>query len=187
MRIAARALSICARVTLVCQRANIDQRFATTMKDNKMTTQIIRLTTIVLLMMVTTLPAVAVDRQVMLSIPDAIERSGLNELLKEKSMSVYWADQVPPSPIEKEFEPDTYTRSANAVLKSDVRACSNAFETLFEQLVKDAGEMGANAIIGIRSYHEALPDVSSETEYRCEAGKFRGLVGLRVRFVKLAK
>jgi hypothetical protein len=53
-------------------------------------------------------------------------------------------------------------------------------------LIEEAEKMGANAIIGIRSYHDELPDFSSETEYRCDVGSFRASVGFRVRFVRLA-
>ena len=46
-------------------------------------------------------------------------------------------------------------------------------------------EYGANTIIGIRSYHDELPDFFSATEYRCDVGAFRASVGFRVRFVRL--
>lgn len=141
----------------------------------------------VLLLIAVVPSAWAESRKVNFSIADAMKRIDLAEELEEKSLSLYWADQVPPRNIEKEFEPDTYSRGVNAFLKSDVRACTNSFEMVFERLLKDAESFGANAIIGIRSYHDELPDLSSETEYRCDVGKFRASVGFRVRFVKLAK
>ena len=99
---------------------------------------------------------------------------------------LYWADQIASRNIEKDISTDTYSRGTNATLKSDLRACSNAFENRVETLIEDAEKFGANAIIGIRSYHDELPDFSSDTEYRCDVGAFRASVGFRVRFVRLA-
>ena len=128
----------------------------------------------------------AVERKINLNLEEAMKRMDLAELLTEKSIALYWADQVPPHGIEKEIASDTYSRGANAFLKSDLRACTNAFENIVDTLITDAETFGANAVIGIRSFHEELPDFSSETEYRCDVGAFRASVGFRVRFVKLA-
>lgn len=98
---------------------------------------------------------------------------------------LYWADQIPSRNIEKDISTDTYSRGANSTLKSDLCACWNAFENRVETLIEDAEKFGANAIIGIRSYHDELPDFSSETEYRCDVGPFRASVGFRVRFAQL--
>ncbi len=139
------------------------------------------------LLLITALPnAQAAGRKINLNLEDAMKRMDLAELLAEKSIVLYWADQIPSRPIEKEIGIDTYSRGANATLKSDLRACSNAFENIAETLVEDAEKFGANAIIGIRSYHDDLPDFSSETEYRCDVGAFRASVGFRVKFVRLA-
>jgi uncharacterized protein YbjQ (UPF0145 family) len=139
------------------------------------------------LLLVTALPsAQAAGRKINFNIEDAMKRMDLAEKLMEKSIALYWADQIPSRPIEKEISTDTYSRGANATLKSDLRACSNAFENIAETLIEDAERFGANAIIGIRSYPDELPDFSSETEYRCDVGAFRASVGFRVRFVRLA-
>jgi hypothetical protein len=63
-----------------------------------------------------------------------------------------------------------YKASLNAVL-------------VFEDVARDRG---ANAIMGIVSHDDDLPDVSSETRFRCNAGSFRSSVGFKARFVKLA-
>jgi hypothetical protein len=139
----------------------------------------------VLLLTVAMPLAHATGRKINLNLEDAMKRMDLAETLAEKAMAFYWADQIPQRAIEKEFEPDTYSRGANAALKSDLRACSNAFEEVVNTLIEEAEKMGANAIIGIRSYHDELPDFSSETEYRCDVGAFRASVGFRVRFVRL--
>lgn len=139
-----------------------------------------------LLLMIALPSAAATGRKINLNLDDARKRIDLTETLAEKSMAFYWADQIPTRAIEKEFEPDTYSRGANAALKSDLRACSNAFEEVVNTLIEEAEKMGANAIIGIRSFHDELPDFSSETEYRCDVGAFRASVGFRVRFVWLA-
>ena len=138
------------------------------------------------LLLITALPSAAAGRKINLNLEDAMKRMDLAETLSEKSTAFYWADQIPPRAIEKEIEPDTYSRGANAALKSDLRACSNAFEEVVNTLIEEAEKMGANAIIGIRSFHDELPDFSSETEYRCDVGAFRASVGFRVRFVRLA-
>jgi uncharacterized protein YbjQ (UPF0145 family) len=139
------------------------------------------------LLLIAALPsAEAASRKINLNLEDAMKRMDLAETLAEKSIAFYWADQIPSRLIEKEIATDTYSRGANATLKSDLRACSNAFENIIETLIEDAEQFGANAIIGIRSYHDELPDFSSETEYRCDVGAFRASVGFRVRFVRLA-
>lgn len=138
------------------------------------------------LLLVIASPVLAGGRKIMLPIEDAMTRLDFAETLTEKSIALYWADQVPPRGIEKEIASDTYSRGANAFLKSDLRACTNAFENIVDTLITDAETFGANAVIGIRGFHDELPDFSSETEYRCDVGAFRASVGFRVRFVKLA-
>jgi hypothetical protein len=127
------------------------------------------------LLLITALPSsAATGRKINLNLADAMKRMDLAETLEKKSMAFYWADQIPPRAIEKEFEPDTYSRGANA------------FEEVVNTLIEEAEKMGANAIIGIRSFHDELPDFSSEAEYRRDVGAFKASVGFRVRFVRLA-
>lgn len=113
-------------------------------------------------------------------------RSGLIDDYKEHGIELYWADQLPTRAIEKEIEEDNFTRSANVFARSDKTGCRAAFEELLEKLIKEAESRGANALVGIRSFHDELPDYSSATDIRCDVGKFRAVVGFKFRFVKLA-
>ena len=152
-----------------------------------MTRRAIQHVLITLLLFAVAPTAWAEGRKITLSIAEATKRLDLAEQLAEKSLVLYWADQIPSRNIEKDISTNTYSRGANAFLKSDLRACTNAFEEILEALMQDAEQFGANAIIGIHSYHDELPDFSSETDYRCDVGGFRASVGFRVRFVKLGQ
>jgi uncharacterized protein YbjQ (UPF0145 family) len=133
-------------------------------------------------------PAVAkVGRLVTYSIAETLKRGNVDEKFKKRGIELYWANQVPSRAIAKEIEEDTFTKSASVFARSEKGACGAAFEELFEKLILEAEERGANALVGLRSFHdEVSEDYSSETEFRCDVGKFRVVVGFRMRFVKLA-
>ena len=125
-------------------------------------------------------------KQVNFLIAEMMERGDIAEEFKKNGIELYWGDQQPARAIEKEIDEDTFTKSSGVFTRSQKGACGAAFEELFEKLIKETKERGANALVGIRSYNNELPDFSSTTEFRCDVGVFRAVVGFKFRFVKLA-
>ncbi|GAA5169997.1 hypothetical protein [Viridibacterium curvum] len=128
----------------------------------------------------------AAGRMIRLPIEDALAWDSIGEKLEDKGIKIYWSDQAIPGQITEDIEKDTYSRGVNAFLKSERRACMNAFSMTFDALIRNAVASGANAIIGITSYHDDYKDFASTREFRCDVGSFRAGVGFRVQFVKLS-
>ncbi len=127
-----------------------------------------------------------VGKLVNLSISEAMEQTGMAERAQEKHFEFYWADQVPTRKVEREIEEDNFTKSASIFGRSSKKACFIAFEELLDKLILEARERDANAIIAMTSFHDELQDFSSATEFRCDVGSFRSVVGFRLKFVRLA-
>ncbi|HEU4428817.1 MAG TPA: excinuclease ABC subunit A [Myxococcota bacterium] len=74
----------------------------------------------------------------------------------------------------------------NAANKSDEAACQIAFLSALIRLQSKARELGADAVVDIRSITKHR-DLESAKQYRCVAGAFVANVALQGRMVKLAK
>ena len=59
-----------------------------------------------------------------------------------------------------------------------MRACLKAYEEVVNSII-DAEKMGANAIIGIRSFHDELPEFSSERSIAVTLARFERRSGFK--------
>jgi len=75
-------------------------------------------------------------------------------------------------------------RRTNASNKTDEQACQIVFLTALIQLQSRARELGANAVVEVRSITRDEP-FSSATQYRCAAGSIVANVALEGRLVNL--
>jgi len=75
-------------------------------------------------------------------------------------------------------------KKTNGTNKSDKEACEWAFLSAMLSFQQRAVELGANAVINIRSYYDKH-EVSSETEYECGSGALMSGVTFQGDVVKL--
>lgn len=124
-------------------------------------------------------PVLARDTLHRLPIADVLENPEYASRLQ--GVSFYFGDQPHP-PVSKNFGEDRTNKKTNAFNKSDVEACQWVMLSALVQLKQRADQLGANAVINIKSnYKNNL--TSSETEYTCGAGALMAGVALVGDFV----
>ena len=126
---------------------------------------------------------VARDDRLMFPTGDALSTVAAQSKLQ--GIDFYFGDQKHPE-VLKDFGEFNTNKKTNAFNKSDKRACEWAFLSALLQLQERARNLGANAVINIRSNYRNN-EVVSETEYQCGAGHIFAGVALKGRIVKLAK
>lgn len=83
-------------------------------------------------------------------------------------VALYFGDQSHGEVVDRHGEYPT-SKKTNAFGKSDAEACRWAMLSAILALQERAQREGGNAVVNIRSYYDEN-EVSSETEYECEAG-----------------
>ena len=126
---------------------------------------------------------VARDDRLMFPTGDALSTVAAQNRLQ--GIDFYFGDQKHPEVLKDLGEFNT-NKKTNAFNKSDKQACEWAFLSALVQLQERARNLGANAVINIRSNYRNN-EVVSETEYQCGAGHIFAGVALKGRIVKLAK
>ena len=126
---------------------------------------------------------VARDDRLMFPTGDALSTVAAQSKLQ--GIDFYFGDQKHPE-VLKDFGEFNTNKKTNAFNKSDKQACEWAFLSALLQLQERARNLGANAVINIRSNYRNN-EVVSETEYQCGAGHIFAGVALKGRIVKLAK
>jgi uncharacterized protein YbjQ (UPF0145 family) len=126
---------------------------------------------------------VARDDRLMFPTGDALSTVAAQNRLQ--GIDFYFGDQKHPEVLKDLGEFNT-NKKTNAFNKSDKQACEWAFLSALLQLQERARNLGANAVINIRSNYRNN-EVASETEYQCGAGHIFAGVALKGRIVKLAK
>lgn len=98
-----------------------------------------------------------------------------------EGVDFYFGDQAHP-PVAQSFGEDRTNKKTNAFNKSDEEACQWVMLSALLQLKQRANELGANAVINIRSNYKNNV-ISSETEYTCGAGGIMAGAALIGEFV----
>ena len=128
------------------------------------------------------LPAQARDERLRFPIADALATVEAKAKL-DPGIALYFGDQEHPKPLES-LGTDLSNRKTNFFNKSDREGCEWVFLSTVLALQARARQLGANAIVGIKSVYRG-GDFSSATEYECGAGNVVGGVALQGEFVKL--
>jgi hypothetical protein len=102
---------------------------------------------------------------------------------KLEGVSFYFGDQGHPATKRNHGEYRT-NKKTNAFNKSDLVACEWAMMSALIQLRNRALDMGANAVINVKSNYKNR-EVSSETEFTCGAGNVVAGVALIGTIVEL--
>ncbi|MEO6920849.1 MAG: excinuclease ATPase subunit [Collimonas sp.] len=134
--------------------------------------------------LLTALPAQAVDRIVMLPVGAAMADNDAQSRLGD-SVHFYFGNQPAPAVLEKLGSNKT-SQKTNAFGKSDEKACNWAFLSAMLSLQKHAQSIGANAVTNIASNYNNVEHASA-TEFECHAGAIMAGVALKGDFVKVAR
>lgn len=110
-----------------------------------------------------------------------------SEVGKERLLQVpfYFVGQQHPA-VAEELSVARSNRSTRGAFRSDETSCQIALLSVLRELQARAQEVGADAIIDIKSVTKNQP-LESATEYRCVAGAMVVHVGLEGKLVKLKK
>ena len=100
-----------------------------------------------------------------------------------EGVSFYFGDQEHPS-VKNDFGEFRTNKKTNAFNKSDAEACQWVMMSALLQLHKRARDLGADAVINIKSNYKNNV-VSSDTQYTCGAGMTVAGVALIGTLVKL--
>lgn len=69
----------------------------------------------------------------------------------------------------------------------DAAVCRMALQNAVIDLVKQARNSGANAVVGIVSFYDHLAVMDSTTQYECHAGMTRSVVDLKAKLAKIER
>lgn len=141
--------------------------------------RLILVSSISLTVLVSATPVFARDTIHRLPIADVLENPEYAAQLE--GVDFYFGDQPHPK-VTRDFGSDRTNKKTNAFNKSDEEACQWVMLSALLQLKQRANDLGANAVINIKSnYRNNL--TSSETEYTCGAGAIMSGVALVGDFV----
>jgi len=126
--------------------------------------------------------AFAKDDIYLLQVSDAMASPDLEGKL-DKSIRYYFGD-APHGAVARTFGEYVTNQKTNAFNKSDQRACEWVFQSAMLELQKRARDLGANAVINIRSYYKK-DTYSSQTDVECHNGFLIAGIALKGTFVTL--
>lgn len=136
-----------------------------------------------LLSAVAVTPALARDTKLMLPLSEVLSMGDARTKL-DGSVKFYLAGQKTPRVISRMGE-DVSNRKTNNFGKDDRTGCQWAALSALVAFQDKAKAMGANAVIGIESYHNRISSKNA-TEYECHAGAVMAGVTLRGTYAKVA-
>lgn len=130
------------------------------------------------------LPSVAAarDDRLLLTIEGALSKPDAKDRLDD-TVQFFWGDQPYATPLQS-FGIHTTRRSTYALNKTDLDACDWAFLSALVALRDKAKEVGANAVVDIKSIYKNR-EFRSDSQYECRAGHVVTGVSLEGRLVKL--
>ena len=137
---------------------------------------------ITLLAMAFALNTNARDTKSMFSVEQAMSKAMAKEVI-DGSVKFYFGD-TKHAKIQTNFGEIKTNKKTNAFGKSDQEACDWAFASAIKAFHAKAKELGANAVVNIKSNYKNNP-TKSDNQYQCGAGNIIAGVALKGDFVKL--
>jgi len=138
-------------------------------------------TGLLLIIVLSLLSTPALARDTLHNLPVADVLNDPSNASKLEGVKFYFGDQPHPE-VAQSFGTDRTNKKTNAFGKSDVEACKWVMLSALVQLHQRAIELGANAVINIKSNYKNH-ETSSATEYVCGAGAFMSGVAFIGEFV----
>lgn len=127
-------------------------------------------------------PAQAKDERMLLDIATALATPDARDRFDE-TVQFLWADQQYPPPAQT-FDIFTVEHRNFAPIRTDEETCYAAFIDALAALRDHAKDMGANAVVNIKSIYRNR-EFRSDTQFECRAGYMVNSVSLEGRIVKL--
>ena len=124
--------------------------------------------------------AYARDSRIRFPIEDALNGNAAVGKINSR-IGLYFAGQDTPH-VKKSFGGGRTNKKTNASNKTDWRACEWVFLSAIIQMQARAEQLGANAVINIRSNYKNR-EFSSPTQFECGAGNIIAGVALKGEFV----
>jgi uncharacterized protein YbjQ (UPF0145 family) len=103
----------------------------------------------------------------------------------DKSIRLFFGNQAHPK-VSQEFGTFNTNKKTNASNKTDQEACEWAFLSAVDSLINRARQLGANAVIDIKSNYKNIITVS-DSQYMCGNGSWTAGVAFIGTMVKLGK
>lgn len=141
---------------------------------------LVRVLTVLLLTLFVASPALARNDNLDMTVEGAMAVGPKQNLL---DIPWFMSGQKHPRVAERLQQMKTQ-KATNKFGKEDDYACSIAFMSAIIQLQKRAKQLGANAVVDIKSVTRGN-DLDSATKYKCNLGTFTATVGLTGIPVKL--
>ncbi len=132
---------------------------------------------------VSTAPAQAGDRKVVLAVKDARASAAADEKL-DGSVAFYFGNSAHP-PIKQSLGEAVTNKKSNAFAKSIATSCNRAMLSALIAFQQKAQSLGGDAVVNIHSYYKKN-DVSYDDQFECYAGFLMSAVTLKGDVVKLA-
>jgi hypothetical protein len=120
-------------------------------------------------------------RDTLLKLPVSDVLNDPSNASRLEGVKFYFGDEPHPE-VTQSFGTDRTNKKTNAFGKSDVEACKWVMLSALVQLHQRAIELGANAVINIKSNYKNN-ETSSATEYVCGAGALMAGVAFIGEFV----
>jgi uncharacterized protein YbjQ (UPF0145 family) len=127
-------------------------------------------------------PTLASDNVFMLQVSDGMASPDLEGKL-DPSIHYYFGDAPHPA-IVKTFDDYVTNQKTNGFNKTDRKACEWVFSSAMIELDKRARDLGANAVVNIRSFYKK-DTYSSATQVECHNGFLITGITLKGTFVKV--
>lgn len=141
------------------------------------------LSSILVLSLMLAVPGIASARNDVLHFPVADAGATADAQAKlDAGVKFYWGDQKHPK-VSKALSTDKTNKKTNGFNKGDKEGCEWAWLSAMITMQNRAKQLGADAIINLRSISKN-DEFVSETEYECVVGTFTSGVALRGDFVK---
>ena len=101
----------------------------------------------------------------------------------DDNIRLYFGNKKHPK-YQRSFGKFSTNKKTNAFNKSDKQACEWAFLSAVLQLQRKARNLGANAIVNIKSNYNRI-ETSSRRNFKCAAGNIIAGVALKGTFIKI--
>ncbi|AMP17355.1 hypothetical protein [Collimonas pratensis] len=130
--------------------------------------------------------AQARNTKLMLPVSEAVSQRAVQQALGS-DLSIIFGSVVPDGTTlmsQEIFARGEARPNYQSKVTDDVVVCKMALQNALLDLIKQARNSGANAVVGIVSFYDHLVEMNSTTQYECHAGMTRGVVDLKAKLAK---
>jgi uncharacterized protein YbjQ (UPF0145 family) len=130
--------------------------------------------------------AQARNTKLMLPVSEAVSQRAVQQAVGS-DLSIVFGSAVPDGATllsQEIFARGEARPNYRGIITDDAAVCRMALQNAVLDLVKQARNSGANAVVGIVSFYDHLAVMDSTTQYECHAGMTRSVVDLKAKLAK---